>query len=264
MSRKRRFTWMAAGALLLWIPSASLSQPDASSEPALDPAALASLRRMADYLTSLPAFRVESEAEYDAVQADGQRIEFGAKRELSLRRPNHLRVDSTNRNGAQRSLFYDGQQVALLDRTHEIYATAAQSGDIEAMLVYLEEHLGLPIPLGELLSANLASHIADGLVFAALVDEETIDGARCDHLALRKPDRGIQLWIEQGPKPVPRRVSITFEQEPGQPQFRARLSKWDVAPRIQDSVFRFAPPAGAERISFNSVAGLAPAGKGGR
>ena len=264
MIRARRLAWIAAGSFLLVMPDASLSQPDATSEPALDPAALASLRRMADYLTSLPAFRVETEAEYDAVQLDGQRIEFGAKRELTIRRPNRIRVDATNRNGAQQSLFYDGQQVALLDRTHEIYATAAQSGDIAATLAYLEEHLGLPIPLGELLSADLASQIVDGLVFAGVVDEETIDGVRCDHLALRKPERGIQIWIEQGAKPLPRRVSITYEQESGQPQFRARLSKWDVAPRIQDSVFQLAPPAGSERISFNSVAGLAPAGRGGR
>jgi len=264
MGRARRIACIAMGSLLLAVPNASLSQPDGSAEPDLEPAALATLRRMADYLASLPAMRVETEVEYDAVQSDGQRIEFGAKRELTMRRPNRIRVDATTRNGAQRSLFYDGRQVALLDRTHEIYATAAQSGDIEAILAYLEAHLGLPIPLGELLSANVASEIADGLVFAARVDEETIDGVRCDHLALRKPDRGIQIWVEQGAKALPRRVSITFEREPGQPQFRARLSKWDVAPRIQDSVFSFVPPAGAERIAFNSVAGLAPAGKGGR
>jgi len=263
MSRARRIASIAAGSFLLATSNAAVSQQDAP-EPTLDPAALATLGRMADYLVSLPAMRLESEVEYDAVQADGQRIEFGSTREIALRRPNRIRADATDRNGARRSLYYDGRQVVLLDEVHDTYATAAQSGEIDVVLDYVEAQLGLPIPLGELLSAKLAAQITEGLVFAGVVGEETIDGVRCDHLALRKEDRGIQIWVEQGAKPLPRRVAITYEHEPGQPQFRARLAKWDVAPRIQDSLFAFEPPAGAERIAFNSRAGLAPAGGDGR
>jgi hypothetical protein len=263
MSRAHRIAWIAAGSFLLAMPNASVSQQD-SPEPALDPAALATLRRMADYLTSLSALRLEAEVEYDAVQPDGQRIEFGSTRQLTALRPNRIRADATDRNGARRSLFYDGRQVVLLDEVHGVYATAAQSGDLDATLAYVEANLGLPIPLGEFLSAKLASELVEGLVFAGVVAEETIDGVRCVHLALRNQDRSIQIWVEQGKQPLPRRVAITFEREPGQPQFRARLGKWDVAPRIQPSVFTFAPPAGAERIAFNSLAGLGEAGKEGR
>jgi hypothetical protein len=255
--------WIAAGSFLLATPNAAVSQPDAP-EPTLDPAALATLGRMADYLVSLPAMRLESEVEYDAVQPDGQRIEFGSTREIALRRPNRIRADATDRSGARRSLYYDGRQVALLDEVHDTFATAAQSGDIDVVLDYAEANLGLPMPLGELLSARLAAQITEGLVFAGLVGEETIDGVRCDHLALRNEDRGIQIWVEQGAKPLPRRVVITYEHAPGQPQFRARLAKWEVAPRLKDSLFAFEPPAGAERIAFNSRAGLAPAAAEGR
>jgi hypothetical protein len=263
MSRAHRIAWIAAGSFLLAMPNAAVSQQDAP-ESALDPAALATLRRMADYLTSLSTLRLESEVEYDAVQPDGQRIEFGSTREIALRRPNRFRVNVTDRNGAQRSLFYDGQQVALLDGVHGVYATAAQSGDLDATIAWVGAHLGLPVPLGEFLSTKLASELVEGLVFAAVLGEETIDGVRCDHLALRNEDRGIQIWIERGAKPLPRRVVITYEREPGAPQFRAKLAKWDVKPRIQDSLFEFAPPKGAERISFNSLTGLAQAGPEGR
>jgi hypothetical protein len=260
MSKTRRSAWIAAGSFLLAMPNAAVSQQDAPA-PALDPAALATVQRMADYLTGLPELRLESEIEYDAVQADGQRIEFGSTREITVRRPDRLRVDVTDRNGTRRSLFYDGRQVVLFDPAHDVYATSAQSGDIDAVIARIAAQLGLPVPLSELLSATLGSEIREGLVFAGVVGEETIDGVLCDHLALRNEDRGIQLWVEQGAKPLPRRVSITYEQEPGQPQFRARLAKWDVAPRSTDPVFTFTPPRGAERIAFNSVAGLAPAGE---
>jgi len=233
----------------------------AQSESALEPTAIAILHRMAGYLTGLQAMRVQAEVEYDAVQSDGQRIEFGASREISVRRPDRIRVDAADRRGAQRSLFYDGKQVTLFDQTNAVYATAEQTGEIESILRYLEEELRVPLPLRELVSKRLDEHLTKGLVFADVVGEESIDGVRCDHLALRNEDRGIQLWIEQGEKPLPRRIVITYEGAPGQPQFRARLSGWDVSPQIEDSVFDFKPPQGTEKIMFRSVAGVASAAK---
>ena len=266
MSRARRIAWIAAGVFLFALPNAAVPQsdpkPQPDAKPVLDPAALATMKRMSEYLESLPAMRLQSEVEYDAVQADGQRIEFGSTRELTVRRPNRARVDGTNRSGARQSLFYDGRQLVMLDRTSGLYATAAESGDVETMLDFVEAKLGIPIPLGDLISAKAAAEVVEGLIFAAVVDEETIGGVRCDHLALRNQDQGIQLWIEQGAKPLPRRAVVTYEHEVGQPQFRANLSKWDVKPKIQDSVFTFVPPKGAERIAFNSVSGLVPAGEG--
>ena len=259
MGRAHRIAWFAAGLFLLATPNAAMSQEGATAELDLDPAALATLRRMADYVTSLPALRLESEIEYDAIQRDGQRIEFGSTRQLTIRRPDRLRADATDRNGDRRSLFYDGRQVVFLDAAQEVYASAAQSGDIAAVVDFAEAQLGLPIPLGVLVSPKLTSEIVEGLVFAGVVGEEAIDGVRCDHLALRNEEHGIQIWVEQGAKALPRRVVITYEQESGQPQFRARLSKWDVAPTIPDSVFTFAPPVGAERIAFNSLAAITPA-----
>jgi hypothetical protein len=261
MSRARAVAWIAAGSFLLALPHAAVSQPAAQADPAVDPAAVAALRRAADFVSSLSAVRLEAEVEYDAVQADGQQIEFGSTRRITLRRPDRIRVDATDRDERQRSLFYDGAQVVLLDREHGVYASDPHAGDIEALVDHLEAKLGIPLPLGELLSAKLTSQVVDGLVSADVVGAEKIDGVACDHLALRSADRGIQIWIEQGTRPLPRRVTVTYEKAPGAPQFRARLAKWELAPRLADSVFVFEPPKGSERIAFNSLAGAAPAEK---
>ncbi len=234
---------------------------NAQPEAALDPAAVSTLQQMAKYLTGLQSMRFQAEVEYDAVQGDGQSIEFGATREISLRRPERLRVDATGRGGAERSLFYDGKQVALIDRTNGVYATAEQTGDIDAILGFIEEKLHLQIPLHELVSNQLGEKLTSEIVFAAVVGEEFIDGVRCDHLALRKKDRGIQVWIEQGDKPLLHRIVITYEKAPGQPQFRAIFSKWDVSPQLEDSLFEFIPPKGSEKIIFESAADIASGAK---
>jgi hypothetical protein len=71
-----------------------------------------------------------------------------------------------------------------------------------------------------------------------------------DHLAVRTPDVDLQLWIAKGPQPLPRRVVITYRNDPGQPQFRADLYDWQIAPKFDADAFAFTPPADAERINY--------------
>jgi hypothetical protein len=141
--------------------------------------------------------------------------------------------------------------VTVHDATAGVYAVTEATGDVEAVLRFSEDQLGVPVALGDLLARDLGTRLRAGLVFAALVGEEEIDGVRCDHLALRNADRGIQLWVEQGAAALPRRVVITWEQAAGRPQFRARLTRWELAPKLPDDLFRFEAPAGAERIRFH-------------
>lgn len=69
--------------------------------------------------------------------------------------------------------------------------------------------------------------------------------------------------MQQGETPVPRRIAITWEQAPGRPQFRARVTKWELSPKLPDALFVFAPPKGAERVRFH-VPPAAPEAAGGR
>ena len=52
--------------------------------------------------------------------------------------------------------------------------------------------------------------------------------------------------------PLPRRVVITYRQELGQPQFRADLTAWDLAPDLPESLFGFTPPEGGERVPIQA------------
>ena len=76
----------------------------------------------------------------------------------------------------------------------------------------------------------------------------------------------MQVWIAQGEQPLPRRVILTYKNAPGQPQFRADLSEWNLSPKVADNSFTFTPPAGAEQIPFLAPVrqkGSLPVTKGG-
>jgi hypothetical protein len=59
----------------------------------------------------------------------------------------------------------------------------------------------------------------------------------------------MQLWVAKDDS-LPRRITITYEHETGRPQFRARLTGWDLSPQVTDATFAFDPPKDAEKIAF--------------
>jgi hypothetical protein len=257
-------------ALLAGVDAAPIiAADDAAQEPRTQ--AVASQResraaevvaRMAQRIAAAGRLRVRGEIAWDVVQSDGRTLEFGATREVLLRRPDRLRVDLHPRGGGERRLLYDGARVVLHDLDHQVYAAVERRGPIDAVVAYVSDRLGVPVALAEFLSPDLPALLGEEIQSAAYVAEEAIDGVRCDHVALRNEIGGLQLWIAQE-NSLPSRITISYEHEEGRPQFRAQFADWDLSPRAPDSAFAFEPPKGAEKIVF-ARRGEAPSGEGAR
>jgi hypothetical protein len=223
--------------------------PAAAAAPSVDPHAMEIVQRMAERIVAAERLSLSGEVAWDVVQADGQTLEFGATREVVLQRPDRLRVDMNLREGGQRRLLYDGKQIVLEDLEHNVYAIDPHTGPVDDMAAFVANRLGVPVALSEFLSPDLPKLLSENLESASYVGESTIDEVRCDHVALRNDRVGMQLWVGQEDS-LPRRITITYEQEEGRPQFRARFSGWDLSPKVKDSTFAFDPPKDAEKIAF--------------
>jgi len=218
--------------------------------------ALAALRRMSEFLASRPTLRFEADIQYDAVQTSGQKIEFGSHRKYSLARPDRVRVDVAHWNGEQEMIAFDGNRLWATLSESRIYASMEYTGSTPDALDLLVNDYGLASPLSDLFRRDLADEIADRVISARELRTVTIAGVRCDHLAFRGQRVDFQLFIQQGEEPVPVRFIIDYHTEAGSPQFRARLHDWDVAPAVPDSLFRFSPAAGAQRVPFPELMDL--------
>ncbi|MBC3640987.1 DUF2092 domain-containing protein, partial [Klebsiella sp. Kps] len=78
-------------------------------------------------------------------------IEFGAVRRILLSRPNSLRIDTEDRDGSQRRLFFDGKALTLFSPDAKIYASVAHPGSVDQAVQYLLDELQTPVPLSMLL-----------------------------------------------------------------------------------------------------------------
>lgn len=229
--------------------AAAKKAPAAAVAPSVDPHAAEIVQRMAERIVAAERLSLAGEVAWDVVQADGQTLEFGATREVVLQRPDRLRVDIDLREGGKRRLLYDGKQIVLEDLAQNVYATDPRTGPVDEMVEFVSDRLGIPVALSEFLSPDLPKLLGERLASASYVGEAAIDGARCDHVALRNEVAGMQLWVGREDS-LPRRITITYEHEEGRPQFRARFTGWDLSPRVKDSTFEFDPPKDAEKIAF--------------
>jgi hypothetical protein len=211
-------------------------------------AAAARIEAMANLLAKAQRLGVAVDCTYDVVQDSGQKIEFGERRELTLRRPDRARVDVTRRDGARRGLVFDGTQLTAFDLDEKVYATVSKPGTVDAALAYYTQDLKMRLPLRELFTADLPQKLKDALATARLVGKETVGGVAADHVAFRGDTTDVQLWIARDGDPLPQRIVITYRLAEGQPQFEASFHGWTFKPDVPDSAFTFVPSVGAEKI----------------
>jgi hypothetical protein len=214
------------------------------------PQAIATLQRMAHFLSQAQRFSVRAEIDFDVVQESGEKLEFGETRQIVIRRPDRARVDITKRDGATSGFIFDGQEITVFNTKENVYATAARPGTLDEAIDYFINDLDMRFPLAELFSSKLAETLQDKVRASYYVEQARMEGVPCDHLAFRGDHADMQLWVAQGDQPLPSRMVITYKDAAGQPQFRAQLTGWNLSPDIPGSLFVFTPPTGAAKIEF--------------
>jgi hypothetical protein len=208
------------------------------------------LSGMADYLAGLAAFRVRLIASYDAPQSSGEKIEFNEVRQVTLSRPNLLRVEQRTSDGTSDLLLFDGREIVIFDSGQGVYAKAPQPGSIDEAVVYFVRDLGMRLPLAAMLSTRLPEELSQRVKSMEYVEYTEIFGAPAHHIAARGNTVDMQVWIADGERPLPLRIVLTYKTEPGLPQFRAQFVDWDWKPATDPRSFRFVPPPGARQVVF--------------
>jgi len=226
--------------------------------PAIGEETMATLMNFVQFLTSQKSFSYTAEMGYEAVQESGLRLEFGATRKVTIQRPNRVRVEAQRRDGGKRLVIIDGKEISVFDENENVYAIVPKQGTLTEIIDYIVDELQMPVPLGELMSDDLTQVLIEKTTFGRTIGESIIAGIRCDNLVIQNDEVDIQLWIEKGDQPLPRRIVITYKNEPGEPQFWAQFVAWDLSPDVDDKQFTFQPPADADRIEFAPILAATP------
>jgi hypothetical protein len=219
--------------------------------PPLEPAALDRLKAMSDLLKAAPRFTFKAVTDRETPSINGQMLDFVSVSRVSVERPNKIRVDSTGDRFAA-SLWYDGKSLSIFSDKSAFYAQVAAPPTIDETVALLLERLDTPLPVAGFLLADPYAKMIDGVKTAFDAGSATLEGATCRHFAFSEPDADWQLWIEDGPKPLPRRFAVTYKRIPGSPRVMALLSDWNLSPTIPAGEFTFTPPSGATKVEWRT------------
>jgi hypothetical protein len=219
----------------------------------VEPEAAARLTAMARTIEAAPSVAFRADVEYDVVQPSGQKLQFHYASSVQLTRPDRLHAE-TLREGRQRRVWIKDGTLTLLEVNDNSYGSVQGPASIDGMVDLLTTRYGLSLPLSDLLRSDVDGDLLEHAKSGILVGRADVGGRRCDHLAFEGKAVDFQIWIQAGEPAVPRKLVITYRDEPGQPQFEAELWDWTLGEGfLPDSLFEFRPPAGAERVEIAPI-----------
>jgi hypothetical protein len=255
-------TWLAL--LSFCAPTFAQQQPPAATPAApaaaVDPKADAALKRMGALLTGAKAFTFKSHSTVDQSLDNGQAVQVARNQHVMVRRPDHLAA-VVEADLEDLNYWYDGKRVTVLNRRVNAYSTIDAPPTIDATFDMLAEKYGLVVPLSDLLFDDPYKALVNGARSGVYIGTGYVFDTKCDHLAFRQAGVDWQIWIEQGEKPVPRKVVITYKELPARPQYTSYLSDWNLNPELKDEQFAAKIPQGAKKVEFGAApAPAAPTG----
>ena len=248
MIRKLSLQFPKSVVLLLLIIPASPTQAQSEIEAEADRI----LREMGVFLGEAETFSFHADVAYDEFSFWDQEITFGGIADIAVRRPDGLNV-SYKGDDRQSSVVFNGHTLVFHDLRTNLFARLETPGDVDQAVDLLFEKYGTSVPTADLIYSDPYEALIESAQFGVVVGKHFVGGISSHHLAFSGEVLDWQIWIQEGSQPFPLQLVITYKQEPGAPQYRARYSNWNLEPGLNDDHFEFVPPPDAGEMEFLSA-----------
>lgn len=241
---KSRFSILLAGACL--VAGAASANENGVRQ---DARAMDVLKKMSAYKDSLDQVVIRSVSLTDARLGAGLMVSNSTEVKVSIDRPGSMLISSFDGVQSKELYFHDGT-LTVFNSERGFYAQASIPEDIEAAMEFALEELEVEAPLMDMIYRDASVHlIGSQETILYLTDKARVAGTDCHQIAIRADEVDVQLWVEEGDRPVVRKIMITSKWEGGSPRFVANLA-WDVEPDFKQDTFEFKAPEGAINIGF--------------
>lgn len=209
------------------------------------------LKVMSDFLTAQKNVSATFDTDIEVITTQLQKIQFTSSGQLTMIRPDKFRA--TRQGGySDVEMVFDGSTTTIFGKHNNIYAQTSLSGSVDKLIDWLRDEMHVAVPGADLLMTRVFDQLMEDVVDAKYIGHGVVDGVECDHLAFRNPETDWQIWIERGPRPLPRKYVITSKATAGAPQYTLRIKTWSDAP-LNGEVFAFKAPTGAKRVDVKDL-----------
>jgi hypothetical protein len=272
---KSRFLWLSALAIvglctfsgLGGIPPARAEEPAAKSAApgektaavAIEPKALALIKDLSETLAKAGSISFHVRRAFDEPAANGQPLVYYIASEVTLQRPDKLKI-VTPGDGPASEFYYDGKEIVLFLPEANLAAVETAPPKLDDMLEAAYDKAGLYFPFVDFIVADPYAAITEGLISAFVIGKSNVvGGVETDIVAIATKDIQAQIWIGAHDR-LPRLVWLNPAGTLDKPRSVIEFSNWKLGAPLAAESFRSEAAAKAGKIKFAKPAGVqAPA-----
>ncbi len=221
----------------------------ADAGPALEPKAIEILKAASSRLAAAHSMTFTADVTYESPTRQGPPLVYATQSEVTLVRPNKLRV-ITPGDGPASEFYYDGKIMMAYAPGENLVAVADAPPTIDATLEAAFSMAGIYFPFTDVIVTDPYKDLSDGLSVAYYVGQShVVGGITTDIVAYVTNRVFIQAWIGADDK-LPRILRAIYLDDKLQQRHILVLSNWKLNPDVAPDVFGTPAAATAKHMSF--------------
>jgi hypothetical protein len=221
----------------------------APAPPALEQKALDILKASSDRLAAAHTLAFTALESYESPSRQGHPLVFVNKSEVTLQRPDKLRV-ITPGDGPASEFYYNGKTMTAFVPSENLIAVAEAPPTIDQAMEAAYHLSGTYFPFDDLIVADPYKDMTPGLKLAYYIGQSRIVGeTTTDIVAYIDNGAFIEIWIGVEDK-LPRLVHAVYLDDPAQLRHNLMLSNWQLDLAVPADAFAPTNASGAKHIPF--------------
>ena len=225
------------------------SEPPPPEHPAIEPVALEMLKAMSQRLATAKSMSFTAVTTYEAPARNGQPLYYSTLSQVSVQRPNKLRV-ITPGDGPPSDFYYDGKTMMAYAPGAGLVAVDDAPPTIEAAMKAAYDKAAIYFPFAEVIVADPYKNLSEGLTSAFVVGQSHVIGDTItDIVAIANANVQAEVWIGVADG-LPRMVRAIYPKDPVQSRYEIQFSDWHLNPVLKDADFTSVQALKAPHIDF--------------
>ena len=214
----------------------------------LEPKAIDVLKAASSRLAAAHSMSFTAVISYENPSTFGPPLAYTTKNEVTLQRPDKLRV-ITPADGLASEFFYDGKKMIAFAPVEKLVAVADAPATIDETLKMAYQSAAIYFPFSDLIVADPYGDIAPDLKHAFYIGQsQVVGGTTTDMVAYLTDDVFVQVWIGVDDK-LPRMVRAMYRNDPSRLRHQMELSHWHLDPSLAADAFTIST-TGATPVEF--------------
>ena len=230
----------------------------------LEPRAMDLLKAMSARLAAAKTLSFNATAGFEFPSKLGPALLYTTRYEVTLQRPNRLRVLMPG-DGPASEFYYDGKTMMAFAPAENLVAVADAPPTVDAMLQAAYKSSSIFFPFTDLILTDPFAALADGKLAFYIGPSGVVGGVKTDMVAWANNDVHLQVWLGAEDR-LPRRVRATYRADKLGLRHEMELTNWQLDASVPADAFVSAQAQSAGRMAFAAPApppkGVKPIVKG--